>query len=135
MNTKRKTLMITSVVIMLVLIGFTVAVQGTDLFKGLDVYIFALIVLLGIIAFVRAIRKDREEKAGLPTEDELSNKIKYKSGYFAYLGSMYMWLFIFIFNDKFPDNETMIGGGILLSALIGYISKLFVKSKIHEEQN
>ena len=135
MQTKRKTLIITTVIIMLLIFGFIIVERGTDLFKGLDLYIFILIVVFGIIAMIRAIKKDKEEQLGLPTEDELSNKIKYKSGYMAYLGSMYMWLFIFIFNDKFPDNETMIGGGILPSAFIGFIAKVIVKRGIYEEQN
>ena len=118
MKKQRKTLMITSILIMVVVWGFIVLEKGTTLFKGLDLYIFILIVLIGIIAFVSALRKDKEEKQGLPVEDELSNLLKYKSGYYAYLASMYMWLFIFIFKDKFPDIETMLGGGILLSALI-----------------
>jgi len=47
-----------------------------------------------VVAFARALKKDKEEKLGLPVEDELSNQLKYKAGYQA---SMYMWLFIFIF--------------------------------------
>ena len=49
--------------------------------------------------------------------------------------SMYMWLFIFIFKDKFPDVETMLGGGILLSALLALIARVYVKKKFYEEQN
>ena len=124
--------MITSVLIMAVIWGFIAIEKGTTLFQGLDLYIFALIIIIGVIAFLRALKKHREEKAGRPTEDELSNLIKYKSGYFAYMASMYMWLFIFFFKDKFPDIETMLGGGILLSALIGFIAKVVVKKKLNE---
>ncbi len=79
-----------------------------------------------------AVKKDRDEKLGIATEDELSNLIKYKSGYYAFLSSMYMWLFVFIFKDKFPDTETMLGGGILLFALIFYVSKVIVKRGFNE---
>jgi hypothetical protein len=34
--------------------------------------------------------------------------------------------------DKFPDIETMLGGGILLSALISFIAKYVVKQKLNE---
>jgi hypothetical protein len=131
MRKSRKTLMITSILIMAVIWAFIILEKGTDLLKGLDLFIFILIILIGIIAFVIALKNDREEKEGLPADDELSNLIKYKSGYYAYLISMYMWLFIFIMKDKFPDIETMLGGGILLSALISFIVKFVIKKNFN----
>ncbi len=129
----RITLMVTSVLVMAAFWGFIAVEKGTDLLQGIDIYIFALIVIFGGIAIYNAFKKDKEEKMGLKTEDELSDLIKYKSGYHAFLISMYMWLFIFIFKDKFPNTETMLGGGILMSALIFYITKLVVKRKLNEE--
>ncbi len=119
--------MITSILIMAAIWGFIILERGTNLFKGLDLLVFSLIVIIGIIAFIQALKKDKDEKEGLPSDDELSLQIKYKSGYYAYLSSMYMWLFIFLLKDKFPDTETMLGGGILLSAIIAFISKMLVK--------
>ena len=132
MKAKRQTLMMTSVIIMLAIWGFIALEKGSDLLKGLDLFIFSLIVIIGAIAFFRALKKDKEEKEGLPAEDELSTLIKYKSGYYAYLASMYLWLFIFLFKDKFPNTESMLGGGILLSALILFFSKIIVKHKLNE---
>jgi peptidoglycan/LPS O-acetylase OafA/YrhL len=131
MRKSRKTLMIVSILTMAVIWAFIVLAKGTDLFKGLDLFIFILTILIGIIAFVMALNNDREEKEGLPADDELSNLIKYKSGYYAYLISMYMWLFIFIMTDKLPDIETMLGGGILLSALISIIVKFVIKKNFN----
>lgn len=133
MKRNRKTLMITSILIMAVLWAFVALEKGTDLFRGLDLVIFILIVVIGAIAFFIALRKDREEKQGLPPEDEMSLRIKYKSGYYAYLASMYMWLFVFLLKDKFPDTETMLGGGILFSALIAFSAKFIVKRNFNEE--
>ncbi len=124
--------MITSVLIMAAIWGFIALEKGTDLFKGFDLLIFIIIIIIGVIAFTKALKKDKEEKEGLTIEDELSMLLKYKAGYYAYLASMYMWLFIFLFKDKFPDIETMIGGGILLSALIGFLAKTYVKRKFNE---
>ena len=132
MKNNRKTLLFTSIIIMVAIWGFIAIEKGTDLFKGLDLYIFILIVALGTIAFINALKRDKEEKEGLPAEDEFSNLIKYKAGYLAYMSSMYMWLFIFIFKDKFPNVESMLGGGILLSALIFFITKIKVKKKFNE---
>jgi len=133
MVNKRKSLMLTSILIMAVIWGFIALEKGTDLLHGLDLYIFILIIIMGTIAFMRALKKDKEEKEGFNTEDELSLLVKYKSGYYAYMTSMYMWLFIFLFKDKFPDVETLLGSGILLSALIGFISKLTTKKKLNDQ--
>jgi len=45
-------------------------------------------------------------------------RASYKAGYYSFLTSMYIWLFIFLFQRYFPDVETMLGGGILLSCII-----------------
>jgi len=132
MKKNRKTLMIVSIVFMAAIWGFIALEKGTDLFGGLDLVIFILIIAGGIIALVNAVKRDKEEKQGIPAEDELSTLMKYKSGYLAYMASMYMWLFIFLFKSKFPDVETMLGGGILLSALIFAIAKYVVKQKLNE---
>lgn len=97
---------------------------------GLELFIIVLIAVLGIISLFEEIKKAKDEKDGFATEDELSTIIKYKSGYYAFLGSMYLWLAIFMFNSKFPDIETMLGGGILLSALISWIAKIVVKVQL-----
>jgi len=128
----RKTLLITSIIIMGSLWLFIALERGTYLLKGIDLFIFILIVLLGVVAFVRALKKDKEEQLGLATEDELSNLIKYKTGYYTYLYSMYMWLFIFIFKDKFPNTESIIGGGVLLSAIIYYITNYRIKQQLRK---
>ena len=92
-----------------------------------------LIGIFAIISIFTTLKKVKEEKEGQPMEDELTTQIRYKAGYEAYVFSLYMWLFIFLLKDIFPDTETMIGGGILLSALIGMISKIIVKQKLNEK--
>lgn len=132
MTIKRKALLVSSILITLTILGFIVVVRGPELFSGLELFILILIIILGIVVFVNALRKERDIKAGLPVDDELSTRIKYKAGYYAYLTSMYMWLFIFLLKDNFPDVETMLGGGILLSAAISVIIKYVVKYKFDE---
>jgi Ca2+/Na+ antiporter len=132
MKKNRKILLITSILIMLVFLGFIIINKGADFFRGLKLIIIVLMIIIGVIALVTAYKKDKEEKEGFPSDDELSTLIKYKSGYYAYLASMYMWMFIFLFKDKFPNIESMIGGGILLSGLIGFLSKSYVKQNFNE---
>ena len=132
---KHKTVMFTSIIVMLTIWGFIWAQKRTNIFQGLELYLFIAIILFGILALVIAFRKEKEQKEGFTIEDELSERLKYKAGYYAYLGSLYMWLIIFIFHYRFPDTETMLGGGILLSAALGYIAKFIVKRQFNEKSN
>ena len=132
MTIKRKALLVSSILITLTLLGFIMVVRGPELLGGLELFILILIIVLGVVVFVNALKRDKDIKAGLPVDDELSTRIKYKAGYYAYLTSMYMWLFIFLLKDHFPDVETMLGGGILLSGAISVIIKYMVKYKFDE---
>lgn len=132
MRNSRIALVVTIGILIMMALGYVVASGKMEIFKGPELIIFILVVVLGLFALAGALKKNKEENQGMTTEDELSTKVKYKAGYFAFLGSMYMWLFIFLAKDKFPDNETMIGGGVLLSALIFYITKAVVKRNYHE---
>lgn len=101
MKKNRKTFLIASILIMGSFWGFIAFEKYAQIFRGLNLVIFMLIIILAGIALFNAIKKDREEKKGLATEDELSTRLKHKSGYYAYLSSMYMWLFIFLFKINF----------------------------------
>ena len=128
----RKSLFITAIIIVFLILGFIVLEKGTDLFKGLDLLVFVLIVVLAVFSLIKAIRNDKDERAGLKTEDELSTQIKYKAGYYTFLISIYMWLIISIMENKFPDTETIIGFGLIISALIFFISNIIIKKKFNE---
>ena len=123
--------MITAILFMAIIWVFVIIEKGTTLFQGLDLFIFILIIAFGIVALYKAFKKDKELAEGQPAEDELSNLIKYKSGYYAYMSSLYLWLFLFLMKDKFPDVETLVGGGILLTALCSFLAKLYVKKQLH----
>jgi ABC-type uncharacterized transport system permease subunit len=85
--------------------------------------------LLGIVTFIwQNINKKRDIKAGAPSEDEFTKLAKVYAGNRAFLYSMYLWLLIFIFNSSFTKNETMLGIGILGSALIYGISLWYFKT-------
>jgi len=95
--------------------------------------IYGLIWFVAIKSIFLAIKKMKEEKQGQPINDEFTTQIKYKAGFYAYITSMYMWLFLFLFRWLFPDIETIIGGGILLSGVIGFICKMIVKQNINDK--
>ncbi len=95
---------------------------------------YLLIGLIALVSIIISIRKMKEEKEGQPMEDEFTTQVKHKSGFYAYIASLYMWLFIFLFKDILSsDPEILIGGGILLSGVIGYTCKLIVKRELNEK--
>ena len=67
--------------------------------------------ILGALFFYmrQLARKKRDVAAGFAVEDEFTNKAKLFAGSRAFLGSLYLWFFIFICNGKFSDNEEMWG--------------------------
>ena len=67
-----------------------------------------------------------------PAADELSTRIKYRAGYYAFITSMYVWLFVWLFQRHFVDTETMLGFGILLSAVISIAIKAYLARHYHE---
>ena len=125
---------------LIILIGLTLTFSvGVLAYSRMDqiqpkmLIIYGLIGIVAIISILIAVRKMKEEKEGQPMEDEFSTRLKHKAGHDAYIASLYMWLFIFLFRDIFPDTETMVGGGILLSGVIGFVSKMMVKRNFNAE--
>jgi hypothetical protein len=95
----------------------------------LAIIIAVLIVTIGMITIIRrTIHKKRNIESGEPAEDEFTRLAKVYAGNQAFLFSMYLWLLIFVFQTSFTKNETMLGVGILGSALIYGISLWYFKS-------
>ncbi len=135
MKHAKSALLPVSVLFMLSIWGFSALYQAGYIPNGLHIFIFAMIIISGIYAFVTHMKKYKEIQQGFPPEDELSTQIKYRSGYYAFMVSMYIWLFIFLFQQHFPDVETMLGGGILLSAVIAIGIKIYLTRNYHENTN
>ncbi len=132
MNTNR---LIYLIILSSLLIGACTTIfllMGESGYSILNILILILILVFGGLYIFKEMKKNAERSEGLPKENELSNLIKYKSGYRAYMATMYMWLIIFLFKDKFPDIETLLGGGILLSGLIFMLIRASEKKKFFE---
>ena len=132
MKSYRIILLVIAWILVFVSAGIALLLIGKGNYSMLNLTLVSLVVILGSVYLYREIKKTIQEGEGLPKEDELSHLIKYKTGYRAYMGSMYMWLFIFLFKDKFPTTESLIGGGILLSALIYFVLRNIEKRRFVE---
>ncbi len=116
-----------SKMILLLLVGLTLTFSTGILFyaqmeeiQPKMLIIYGLIVIVAVISIVIAVRKMKEEKQGQPLDDEFTTQLKHKAGFYAYIASLYMWLFLFLFRGLFTNTETLVGGGILLSGVIGF---------------
>ena len=89
----------------------------------------------GVYAFVTHMRRYKDAKEGLALEDELSTQIRYQAGYYSFITSLYIWLAIFLFQRFIPDVETMLGGGILLSACVSIGIKVYLTRSYNENEN
>jgi hypothetical protein len=124
-----------SVLVMLSIWGFIALYRRGYIPNGLDVLIFAMIMIGGVYAFVVQMRRYKDIKSGFPPDDELSTQIKYKAGYYAFITSMYVWLFVLLFQRHFGNVDVMLGFGILLSAVISIAIKAYLTRHYHENQN
>lgn len=97
-------------------IFFMVTTETTPDFK---IYLIVILVsVLPLIPLYRGYRARQDEKANIPLEDEMSRLLQIHAGAYAFRYSMMSWFAIFIFRDKFPDTEEMLGIGILAAATI-----------------
>ena len=135
MSESRSTILPVSVLFMLSIWGFAVLYHAGYIPRGLDIFIFAMIMIAGIYAFVTHMRRYKDAQEGFAIEDELSTQIKYKAGYYSFITSLYIWLGIFLFQRYIPDVETTLGGGILLSACVAIGIKAYLTRRYDENDN
>ena len=129
-----------STTILLLLVGltltFTIGILSYSQMGDIPIKMLIIYMFIGIVAIISialAIKKMKEEKEGQPVDDEFTKQLKHKAGHHAYIASMYMWLFLFLLRGFFPDVETLVGGGILLSGVIGFTCKMYVKKQFNEK--
>ena len=135
MNQTKSPIVVVSVLLIASIWALIALYQAGYVPSGLDAVIFALILISGVYAFVVHMKRHNDMKQGLPPDDELSNQIKYKAGYYAFLSSMYVWLFIFLFKHVFPDLESLLGTGILTSAVISIAIKAYLSRNYYANEN
>ena len=121
-----------SVLMMFTIWGFAAVSYAGYIPKGLILFLFAMIMITGIYAFVKHLRQYEEEKEGFAVEDELSRQIQFRAGYYAFNASLYIWFAIFVFQQSIPDTRTMLGGGLLLSIIVFMGIRAYLKRSYDE---
>jgi hypothetical protein len=107
------------IALMVIFVGLLIwYISSTPQF-GLPIIIAMIIILVGAVTFVlQVVNKRRDLETGTPAEDEFTKLAQVYAGSRAFTYSMYLWLLIFVFNSAFTKPQTMLGIGILGSALI-----------------
>jgi hypothetical protein len=107
--------------------GFTTYSKLESLtFFDMGVAVFVVLVTISGIVIARA--KLRDEKKGLPADDELSQLIKEKAGARAFAGSFYIWLFVLLFfSNSSLDLEVIIGGGVMAMGVLFMVFWIYLK--------
>ena len=132
MKTTKNTVVIVSVAVMAAIWLF-IAAQSTGLIPdGLELVIFLLIMLFGIYAFVLHMKRHKEIVAGLPADDELSERIRLQAGYNSFVVAMYIWFGLFLVKDLITDHDTLFGLGVLAPAVIFIFSRTYLGRRFDE---
>ena len=124
----------TKTLLMLILAGtvtFSVGLWFYSTKAELDLmeYVVAgLVAVVVVFSVIIGLKRMKNEKAGLPSDDELSQRIKEKAAGGAFLGSVYLWLLILIFFRKM-SVEVAVGFGIIGMGLIFIVLYIYHSNK------
>jgi peptidoglycan/LPS O-acetylase OafA/YrhL len=92
---------------------------STEELKPFELVNFGVIILVVAFAAFIGYKRLSSVKRGEPPEDELSKKVMQKTSSLSYYISLYLWLAIMYFSEKFNyETHTIIGGGIMGMAVV-----------------
>lgn len=100
-----------------------------------ELAIIVLIVVLGVVQLFSAYKKKQKLEQGFAVSDELSESIKYKSGYLTFKNSFYVWV-LFLYLEIFGielEVYQIVGGGVILTAFLFLIIKRIQERRFGEE--
>lgn len=113
------------------LLGLIALQKSTHLFDGINPIVFTILAIVSVLIALNLI-KVNDKNSLFKNDDELSLQIKFKSGYYSYFASMYMWILVLLFKDMFANTEALLITGVLLSAVIGLVSNLINRKYVGE---
>jgi hypothetical protein len=79
---------------------------------------FATAIVTAILFAIFLNKTWRDIKAGQPSEDERSKKIKMNAAGYSFFVSIYVWIGLLIFQDFFNSCSHVVSSGIILMAIL-----------------
>lgn len=102
-------------------------VSSQTSFKPVNLLHFGVIILVIGFAVFFGYKRIRSATKGEPSEDELSKKVIQKTAALSYYISLYLWVAMICFNDRFKfDTDEILGIGILGMAITFAICWLII---------
>jgi len=131
---KQRIILVTAYLFILsAVFGLKYLENQTGIFKSIDPLFLLALIIIVFVYTLQSLKRKGKKKNGIPVDDELSLLIKYKTGYYSFLVSSFLWYLLFVLKDDFPDTETILGGGILLSTLIVIATRIIIKRFPNEQ--
>jgi peptidoglycan/LPS O-acetylase OafA/YrhL len=82
--------------------------------KPMEYVNLGVIIVVVVFALLLGYKRLSSTKKGEPAEDEMSRKVMQKASSISFYISLYLWLVIGYFSDRFNyETHTVIGAGIL----------------------
>ena len=131
----------TKLLLILMLGGTVTFFAGLGLYASLDrlsafeIGVAVFVVIVTLFGIVVARGKLKDEKKGLPAEDEMSKVIRDRAGATSFMLSYYVWVFVILFfSNSSLDFEVIIGGGLVAMTLVFFACWVyFSKMGVYDE--
>jgi len=131
---KQRIILVTAYLLILsIVFGLKYLENQTGFFKSINPLFLLALIIIAFVYTLQSLKRKGKKKNGIPVDDEFSLLIKYKIGYYSFLASSFLWYLLFVLKDDFPDTETILGGGILLSTLIVIVTSIIIKRFSNEQ--
>ena len=98
-------------------------------FGGIDALLLVGLLANAAYTYFQYRKRKSEDEKGFPTNDEMSNKIKHKAGYVAFMISLPLWLIIYIVGKLNQIDDWVVGASVLMSGLIYIVAKIIIKHR------
>lgn len=132
---RRYSLLVLSLLGMAGIWGLVIAQKAGVVPGALEIFIFVLILIGAIYSFVVEMKKHKDARSGLPAEDEFSEQIKFRAGYYSFMTSIYIWLSLFLLKDLFADYDTLFGLGLMLPLVIFMALRSYLTRGTYEDSH
>ena len=119
----------------LVILSISVYIMSAGSLELSEILIFPIVIVLVLFATFFVTKRAKAYKAGLPFDDELEKKVKWKAGYYTFLVTIYVALGTAWYSDFLEEAGTPILGRyvayivILSSALLYFIFYLYLSRR------
>ena len=100
-----------------------------------EILVFPVVIVIGLLALFLVIKRAKAYKSGLPFDDELEKKVKWKAGYYTFLVIIYVSLGVAWYADFLEKAGTPMPARyaayivILASAVLFFIFYLYLGRK------